>query len=249
MIIDCHIHLSGDRVAPDVLEVAAELGIERLCASSLGRVWAHEPPPEVFLEGNVDVAAAMERDPGVILGYCTINPFFHDESMRSFQQCIEEHGMIGLKLWVAANANDPVVFPYVEKAIEYGVPVLQHAWHKAGGNLPHESDPVQVAELARRYPEADIIMAHIGGNWEWGIEAVRDRPNVLVDTSGSCMEMGMVESAVEALGADRVLFGSDAAGVDIAGTVGKVTGAHISDEDKKKIMGANMHAVLARRRA
>jgi len=90
-------------------------------------------------------------------------------------------------------------------------------------------------------------MAHIGGDWERGIAAVKDCPNVLVDTSGSIIDMGMVERSVEVLGANRVLFGSDAHGVDLSVALAKVLDAEISESDRQLILGGNMQAVLDRR--
>ena len=249
MIIDCHVHLQGAGIEPELVEKASVLGVERLCISSLGRVWSYEPTPEVFVEANDDVARVMREYPDFALGLCYLNPVYTNESLAEMRRCVEDLGMVGVKLWVAAYADDPRVFPLVEKAIDYRIPILQHAWHKATGNLPHESNPLHAAELARRYPEADIIMAHIAGDWERGIEAVRDCPNVLVDTSGSIIELGMVERAVEVLGAKRVIFGSDAHGVDLSVAVAKILDAEIEDADRSLILGGNMQALLERRRS
>ncbi len=247
MVIDCHIHLNGAVVAPEVMRAADRLGVQWLCASSLGRVWQYEPAPEICVEANNDVAEAMRRHAGRILGFCMVNPAYPEAAMDEFRRCIEQKGMSGLKLWVAVRANDARVFPLVEQAIAYRVPVLQHSWHKVAGNLPHESEPEEVAELARRHPEADIIMAHIAGEWRRGIHAVRDCPNLYVDTSGTIVDAGMVETAVKKLGARRVLFGSDADGVDLAAAYGKIAGSELSVADKARVLGLNMQMLLAKR--
>lgn len=247
MIIDCHIHLHGAGIETELIESASALGVDQFCASSLGRRWSYEPTPKVFIQANDDVAKCMRKYPKQILGFAYLNPVYPTESLAEMRRCIEDLGMVGIKLWVAAYADDPRVFPLVEKAIEYRIPILQHAWYKATGNLPHESKPHHVAELARRYPWATIIMAHIAGDWERGIETVRDYPNVYVDTSGSIIEAGMIEHAVEELGAERVLFGSDAHGVDLPVALAKIIGAEIVDADREMILGGNMQKLLKRR--
>lgn len=244
VIIDCHVHLTRDRLSPVVVEEAARLGFDKLCVSSLGHEWVFEPSPEVCAEGNRDVARTMREFPGLVEGFCYVNPVYASQARDEFRRCIERDGMRGLKLWVAVPASDPAVFPLAEQAIELGVPILQHSWHKVGGNLPHESHPEDVAELGRRYPEATIIMAHIAGDWERGVAAVRGCPNVLVDTSGSIVECGMVEHAVHTLGADRVVFGTDADGVVLACALGKVLDAQITDEERAKVLGGNMQRLL-----
>ena len=103
-----------------------------------------------------------------------------------------------------------------------------------------------IAETANRYPEAMIICGHIGGggDWEWTIKALRDAPTAYLDTSGSVVDEGMIEMAVEVLGADRLLFACD---MSMTAGIGKMRAARISDEDRRKIMGENMQRILARR--
>ena len=124
------------------------------------------------------------------------------------------------------------------------MPVLQHAWLKTTGNLPGESTPFDVADLARRHPLARIIMAHLNGVGYRGIEAVVDVPNVVVDTSGGDPESGLVEAAVHRLGARRVVYGSDAPIRHFGVTMNKVLGADIPDEAKRSILWDNALRVL-----
>jgi len=248
-IIDCHVHPEAGELRPELVARAERLGVGRLCLSSLGREWSYQPTPEACAQGNDDVAGLMRRYPGLVLGFCYLNPAYPEQARSELRRGVEELGMVGLKLWVATTADDPRVFPLVEQAIAYRIPVLQHAWHKITGNLPHESEPRHVAALARRYPEADIIMAHVGGNWRLGTAAIRDCPNVRVDTSGSIMDLGLVEHAVAELGAARVLFGSDAHGVDLAAALGKVLAADLDQADRALVLGGNMQALLDRRRS
>jgi len=145
---------------------------------------------------------------------------------------------VGLKIWVSI-ADEPCVFPLIERMIEYGKPTLIHAMHKSVGQLPLESDPVHIANLARRYPDAKIIMPHIGGNFYYSCEAIADCPNVWTDPSGTYCETGMLEHAVKILGADRILFGSDAPGADFANNLAKVLAADISAEDQRNILATN----------
>ncbi|MGD9498521.1 MAG: amidohydrolase family protein, partial [Armatimonadota bacterium] len=103
-----------------------------------------------------------------------------------------------------------------------------------------------VAELANRYPEAMIICGHVGGggDWEWTIQALRAAPTAFLDSSGSVVDEGMIEMAVQVLGAERLLFGCD---MSMTAGVGKIRGAQISDEQRRAILGGNMERILARR--
>lgn len=242
-VIDAHTHI-WDNVSGihEIIEHSDRLGIQEICLSSLtgGNYY---PGLDDIRRLNEQVRECMRLYPGRIRGFCYINPRHGKDALIEFRRCIEDYGMAGLKLWVATPCNSPVVFPLVEKAIGYGVPVLVHAWLKRTGNLPDESNPLHVAELSKRYPGATIIMAHMGGDWEFGIKAIRRCPNVLVDTSGTIAHMGMVEKAVKLLGARRVLFGSDAP-ADLYMTLAKVVYADITEEEKTLILRGNMLRIL-----
>ena len=156
--------------------------------------------------------------------FCYVTPAFPKEAVAEIERCVGGHAMAGVKLWVARRATDPGLDPIMEAAVAKDVPVLQHAWLKTTGNLPGESTPFDVADLARRHPGARIIMAHLNGVGYRGIEALVDVPNVAVDTSGGDPESGMVEAAVRRLGAHRVVYGSDAPIRHFGVTMNKVLG-------------------------
>jgi predicted TIM-barrel fold metal-dependent hydrolase len=141
-------------------------------------------------------------------------------------------------------ALHPNVDAICERAAELNAPILQHTFFRTGGNRAGESSPDDLARLAARHREVTFIAAHAGLNWERGIRAVAEEPNVLVDTCGFDPEMGFTEMAVQWLGAGRVVYGSDAAGRSFASQLAKVHGADISADDRQRILSGNMRRVL-----
>ncbi len=252
MIIDAHVHIgrwlppwrSDDAVA-DLVLTAGECGIDRLCISSLGDTgYLHYPTPGQLRAANDHVWEAVARFPDALLGFCYVSPEHPGESLDEIRRCVADGPLAGIKLWVARKASGPAVDPILEAAGRLGVPVLQHAWYKTTGNLEHESTPADVAEMARRHPHVTIQMAHLYGAGERGIQDVAPHANVLIDISGGDPEAGLLEYAVHALGADRLLFGSDAPGRDFAVQMAKVVGADLTDEDKRLILGGNAARLL-----
>src|SRR5262249_28647832 len=154
-------------------------------------------------ECNRWVAEAAKRFPGRVLGYAYVNPGYTREAVEEIRRLVRDHGFIGVKLYNEYRCTEPVVFPIVELAIELGVPILHHAGHAhyVLEDQPRISDGGHLAELARRYPEAKLICAHIcgGGDWEWTIKALRNAPTVFLDTSGSVADDGVMELAVKTL--------------------------------------------------
>jgi len=97
------------------------------------------------------------------------------------------------------------------------------------------------AELARRYPEAMIICAHIcgGGDWEWTIKALRNAPSVFIDTSGSVTDFDTVDMAVQILGADRILFGCDMSMEPASAACARQTKRHRPGENPRRELRKN----------
>jgi predicted TIM-barrel fold metal-dependent hydrolase len=249
MIWDLHCHLAGVRGttpearAQELLKYADRMGIERLCVY-MGLKWSHDPAPEDMRQQNDEVLQVLAKWPERFFGFVYLNPNHVDESLREFERCVRRGPMVGVKLWVARHCNTPELDPIVAAAEEMDAVVFQHTYLKITGNLPGESTPMELAELANRHPRARIICGHTGADWEIGIRAVRSCPNVWVDLAGSDPTAGMTEMAVRELGVERVLYGSDAGGRSFASQLGKVYGAVIPADAKQKVLGENLKQLL-----
>jgi predicted TIM-barrel fold metal-dependent hydrolase len=249
-IIDAHSHLyhhsRRDWAEADrkLIDAADKLGIDQLCCSILTP--RRPATVEGFRECNQWVAEAVKRYPGRVLGYCYVNPGYQRQALEEVRRRIDE-GFVGLKLYNEYRCTDPVVFPVIELAISLAVPVLHHAGHHHHfvREQPHISDGGHLAELARRYPEAKLICAHIcgGGDWEWTIKALRQARTVSLDLSGSVTDDGVVEMAARVLGTERLLFACD---MSMTASVGRLLAADLDPHAKAKILGANMVRLLQR---
>ena len=67
-----------------------------------------------------------------------------------------------------------------------------------------------------------------------------------MDPSGAAPEAGIVEFAVCQMGAERVLFGSDAPGRSYGVQLGKVLGADLTPGQRDLILFGNMERILGR---
>ena len=253
-VIDCHAHLNHHSRATweaddrKLIEAADKLGIDQLCCSTLTPRWPASL--DGFRECNRWTAEGMKRFSGRVLGYCYVNPGFGREALEEIRRYVGDHGFVGIKLYNEYTCNEPVVFPIVELAIELGVPILHHASHSHYfvEEQPRLTDGGHLAELARRYPEAMLICAHIsgGGDWEWTIKTARHAPNLMLDTSGSVTDADTVDMAAAVVGVDRLVFGCDSS---MTAGIGKIRGADLSTQDKQKILGGNMTRLLGRRKS
>lgn len=248
-IWDLHCHLSGvpgrtpDERMARLIEYADRMGIGRLCVY-MGMSWSYDPSPDDFRRQNDEVLQALSHWHDRAFGFAYVNPNHVEASLAEIDRCIRDGPMVGVKLWVARRADAPELDPIVRRATELGAVVFQHTWIKATGNLPGESTPMELAALAARHPEAALICGHTGGDWEQGIRAVRAHRHVSVDLAGGDPVAGITEMAVRELGAERVLYGSDAPGRSFASQLAKVQGADIPEGARRLILGGNLRRLL-----
>lgn len=239
-IIDFHAHIWGDRNRRDADTLVTMLDRYDLAWIGVSCLAGGQQPTQNDIRRANDATAELQkREPERVVGFCYLNPRLGASAVDEFRRCHDVHGMRFIKLWISAHADDPCVFPIVERAIDHRVPILQHAFCKSTGLLQYESDPTHVANLARRYPEAKIIMAHMGADFIFGCNAIRDCPNVWADVSGSYCETGMVDYAVDQLGSERIIFATDAPGASFLNNLHKVLDTPLTDEQKRKIFHDN----------
>ena len=248
-IWDLHCHLANlpgrtpDERMAALLRYADRVGIERVVVF-MGWPFVADPSAEELRRQNDQVLQALSHYHDRAFGFAYVSPAHPEASLAEIDRCIRDGPMVGIKLWVARRCNVPEIDPIIRRAAELKAAIFQHTWQKTGGNLPGESTPADLAELAARFPDVPLICGHAGGDWERGIRTIRPHRNVSVDLAGSDPTAGLVEMAVRELGPRRVLYGSDAGGRSFASQLGKVQGADIPDEARRAILGENLMRLL-----
>jgi predicted TIM-barrel fold metal-dependent hydrolase len=249
LVWDVHFHLTSwpgdtpeDRMK-EIVRVLDRMGVDRVMLS-LGYPLLVDPTPEQLRSANDQVLRAIKSRPDRALGFVYLNPNYVQASLDEFDRCVRDGPMVGVKLWVARRCNAPELDPIAERAAAMQAPILQHTWLKVGGNGPGESTPYDMVELARRHPGNSFICGHTGGDWELGIRVIRGTKNVSADLAGSHPTSGFVEMAMREVGAERIIYGSDASGRSIASQLGKVMGAEIAEPARRLILGENLRRIL-----
>lgn len=250
-IWDIHSHVTTPGPNPAarmeaLVRIADRVGVERLCIC-MSPPWTYEPTPEQFRKSNDDVLEILKHWSSRVFGFVYLNPKHPKESLAELERCVADGPMIGIKLWTGWRANKPEVDAIVQRAAELKALILQHTWIKqrGKGNLPEESTPMELAELAARHPGVPLVCGHTGGgDWSLGIRAIRAQKNVYADLGGGDPVYGEVEMAVRELGAKRVLYGSDVAGRSFASQIGRVLGADLTTAEKRLILRDNLRTLL-----
>ena len=237
-LIDMHAHLWLKRAEDEkikLLKTIEKYNIDEMYISVLSGYFPTEEQVSVM---NKIIEDFSKENPQTIKGYVYISPE-HKNAVDVLKKGIEEQNMIGAKVWVSDKCDSENMNSIAEKLIDYNVPILIHAFKKSISQVANENTSVNVRNLALRYPELKIIMAHVDGNCYHGAQNVRDLKNVWVDVSGTTNRTNEIEYTVENLGEDRVLFGTDLPGCSFAIPYGKVLEADISSEAREKILYKN----------
>jgi predicted TIM-barrel fold metal-dependent hydrolase len=196
---------------------------------------------------NNDTALLPRAFPEYFTALVYLNPLLGERAtMAEAERCAALPGFRGIKLEVACNSAHPCMRHVAKAARTFNLVVLQHSWSTSNmvKDRTFQSDPIDTALFARRNPDVQVIMAHLTGIGFRGILEAKSLPNLYVDTSGGWPEEELVEFAVEHLGPDRLLYGSDLPVRENAITIGRILGSRLSAAERHKVFFANTARLL-----
>lgn len=249
MIVDAHVHIgtldsksshfgSTPRMfsADDMVALMDKNGIDKVVTNPLG----HMATVKEWEEKNGVIVAAAKKYPDRIIAFTKVNPWL-ENGMELFEKAVKEWGCKGLKFHPisdAFQANDDMVYPYIEKAANFKIPVQIHS-HQPG------SQPALIGDLAERFPEVTFIMAHMGMNlYKDAIFVARILKNVVLETSAQPWTHRICKLAVDQIGPDRLVWGSDAPLHHQEIEMKKVTMSALNEVEKRKVLGENIARIL-----
>lgn len=166
------------------------------------------------IEGhNRYIYEATQRYPDKLLGFGWADPTVSvAHAKKMVKVCTEEYGFYGVKLNGAQNhyrIDDlELALPVIEEIAKTGKLLAFHI----GPDEYENTHPLRAERIARLYPEMPVLMVHMGmTNWDMNrtvVEAAARCPNMFL--IGSATDERAILYAIRQLGAERVLFGTDA---------------------------------------
>ncbi len=246
MIIDAHCHLgrTAQFDQPDVsvatmLRTMDRLRIARAIASPLSLLPGFEE------QGWPEALAAQRESDGRILLYTVFDPT-RPASLEFVRRSLDEPGVVGIKIHPAFHlcpADDERYRPVWELAASRRRPILTHSWCISDYNPTQKfAQPALFARYAAEFPSVPLILGHAGGRYEGHRAAVavaQQHANVYLDLSGDGYALGLVEYLVGAVGAQRILYGSDLTWIDPRTQLAMVLDAEIPAAYKACILHDN----------
>jgi predicted TIM-barrel fold metal-dependent hydrolase len=195
-------------------------------------------------EDNNVISDIVQQHPDRFAGLGTVNPRFVDEARKEMKRCIQEKNMYGLKFhpWLQAfSPLDPCFLPLAEEANSLKTMFFFH------DGTPPYTEPFQIAEIARQFPDLTVVMGHAGLNdlWRESMLAAKKYDNIWLCFCG-CPFWGMQEISKKMDG-ERLLWGSDYPLAQVRDTrdrIRQVEELSVSDEIKEKILYRNANLLL-----
>jgi len=266
MIIDIHNHLSPQNSpyrlpAEEYLRVMDEAGVDK--AVILGKDYGLLGDRQKSNLPDEDVAAFIKAHPDRFIGFTAVHTDRDvTKNLERLERAVNDLGLRGIKLNPASGfyPNDERLYPVYGRATELQLPVVIHTGVKppSEGSRLKYCHPVYIDDIAVDFPDLNFIIAHAGYPWVDDLIMVGlYAPNVFVDIStlnqieevlGCDVIIPTLKKLACALGAGRVVFGSDGI-FNIEPIIRAVQQADfLSQNDRQKILHENAEMLLGIRR-
>lgn len=172
--------------------------------------------PQGALISNDEVAGWVTSHPDRFRGLASVDLRDPVGAVRELRRCVEELGMIGLRIvpWLWERPpNDRYYYPLYTACVELGVPFCTQVGHTGPLRTSETGRPIPyIDDVALDFPELTIVGGHIGYPWTQEMIAVaRKHENVHIDTSAYTARRYPRELVdyLRADGAAKVLFGTN----------------------------------------
>lgn len=240
-ILDVHAHLGKwtypirQATAQDLAAEMANLGIIRTIVSHSMAIGYD------VVEGNRLLAEEI-RDFPQIFGYCSVNLNYPEQMLVELERYLGKRSpfagkFVGVKMHQMMSRHrydTPEGLALTQALTIYRVPILVHTFGSA------IESPWNVLPAARAHSQVPFILGHMGGDAWWeGARVGKEAPNLYLELCSSYTDPEKVRAAIEAVGPERVLFGTDATLFTASHMVGAMADMGLTEAEMRLIMGEN----------
>jgi uncharacterized protein len=249
IVLDCHGHIGLFNTLMIAGGGDVDENIRAMDASGI-RYQVASPIRSILFDcrrGNEEMFAAVDRYPDRMAGYAVINPDLGPEGMlEEFERRRRRPGFAGLKLYpqrhaVGESAADPRYYPLYEAANDAGMIILYHTWGTK------QLEPFY--QVCKDFPRLTILLGHSGGPEltanEMAVDLATKFSGIHLDLTLSLPARRRVSWFLERVPAERILFGTDINLLPAFPVLGLLYTTPMRDEERRKILGENMMALLA----
>lgn len=215
-----------------------------ICMTMVSALHAFIPYGGDVFRGNDDARKVAEQYPDIRF-WAVLDPKIPD-SYKQVESLLTHSYCKGIKI-------HPTDHGYEIR--EYGDGIFAFAARHKAILMTHSgcqgSFPEDFISFANRYPNVSLILAHLGNSADgnlsrqvYALKRAKNR-NVYIDTSSAkSINSGLIEWAVSEVGAERLLFGTDAPSYFSAYQKARIEYAEIDEEAKQAILFGNASQLL-----
>ncbi len=190
---------------------------------------------------NESTAQSVKRFPDRIIGFAVENPWAMGAE-EDLEHAFRDNGLKGLKL----NANrfgfaadrHSILDPFMQLCSKYHATIMAHAMSDLF------SIPAKWEEMARTFPDVPIVLSHMGIPMmaDSAFEIARRNKNIYLGTA-VCFAP-VVKRAIEEVGAEKVVFSSDAPFGSMSQEIQKIKYVTKDPAVQRMILGDNAQRLL-----
>ncbi|MEX2541238.1 MAG: amidohydrolase family protein [Trueperaceae bacterium] len=243
-ILDAHTHVGSaastwsfsdhDYTAEELVDHMDRCGVTAAVLMGGGR-------PDTLPLMNERCREAVSAYPHRFFGFVRVHPYLPAWEAE-LELYVMEHGFRGIKLHPTQDAYEILDFRVdrvMERAAAWKLPVMVHS-----GTIPYAM-PGQIADLAARHPDVTVIMAHAGSLelYQHAIPSAQRVSNLILEFS--MLIPSAARRAIDAIGADRVLYGSNWPATSMRTWIETVKSLPtFTDLEKANLMGRNLRRLI-----
>lgn len=183
-----------------------------------------------------------------LLVWLVLNPLRMSDSLALLERFSDHPKMAGVKLHPVMHrypADIKATFRLLERVAPLGFPVLSH------GETESYAAPARLRRLAEAFPSLAVITAHFGagggGQTHEALDAIQDckTGNLYTDMgTARAIRTGIIAQVVRAIGAERVLFGTDSPLYEPMAFPALLAAADITDAERELIAHGNAERLI-----
>jgi predicted TIM-barrel fold metal-dependent hydrolase len=242
MIIDFHTHLGrGDDppAGPLQHDLFPEQILRQMDEAGVDRTVVFPVTYRDYRAANREIAGYVAAHPARLIGFGRVRDT--DDGPEIVDEAVNALGLRGFKIHHGCDGIHPEslsLWRVLGRIEKLGVPVIFDAFG---------------ANAAKAIPVADrlsspVVLGHMGGLWN--VEAI-DRciacaernANAYLETS-SVLLYEKIEEAIERIGSERILFGTDGPPIHPTPEIAKIRILRIPEEARANILGLNAARLL-----
>jgi predicted TIM-barrel fold metal-dependent hydrolase len=210
---------------------------------------------ELCVETNDYILESIARYPDRLVGFCSIQPRSLEAALDEVERCarggVKGVGEMRPDMQLFELDDQQLMKPLVDILKKHSLILLSHSSEPVGHNYPGKGvvTPALLYPFILNNPELTVVLSHWGGGLPFYAlmpEVKKALANVYFDTAASPLlyRPQIYQQAVQLVGADKILFGSDYPLLPPERVLGEITSLDLPQPAKEQILSVNARRLL-----